>query len=119
MIPASTRRNFLGALLGGAAGLALPSTAYARRLAIAAPESGGGAENAQPGIIASPLGDSLIEFTGAGDNVVVVTGPDGVVMVNGGLRERAADLLKKVAERTGGKRVQCLVNTEWHPEQTG
>lgn len=120
MIPASTRRNFLGALFGGAAGLALPSTAFARRLAIAAPEFGGGAEDAHPGIItALRLSESLIEFTGAGDNVMAVTGPDGVVLVNGGLRERSADLLKAVAEGTGGKRVQCLFNTEWHPEQTG
>ena len=119
MFPASNRRNFLGALLGGAAGLALPATAFARRLELGVPETPSQDEEAHAGIIATPLGDNLIEFTGAGDNVIVVTGPDGVAMVNGGLAARSADLLKKIAEHTGGKRVQFLFNTDWHPEQTG
>jgi glyoxylase-like metal-dependent hydrolase (beta-lactamase superfamily II) len=49
----------------------------------------------------------------------VVTAPDGLVMVNGGLQERSADLLQAIAERTGGKRVQSLFNTDWHREHTG
>jgi cyclase len=60
-----------------------------------------------------------VEFTGAGGNVVVVTGPDGLVMINGGLRERSADLLEAIADHTGGKRVQALFNTDWHPDHTG
>jgi len=119
MFPASNRRNFLGALLGGAAGLALPTSAFARRLAIGGPATVAAGEEAHAGIIATPLGDNLTEFTGAGDNVVVVTGPDGVVMINGGLAGRSAELLKKIAEHTGGKRVQFLFNTDWHPEQAG
>jgi glyoxylase-like metal-dependent hydrolase (beta-lactamase superfamily II) len=70
-------------------------------------------------IAATPLGDNLIHVTGAGGNVVVVTAPDGLVMVNGGLQERSADLLGAIAERTGGKRVQSLFNTDWHREHTG
>ena len=50
---------------------------------------------------------------------MVVTAPDGLVMVNGGLQERSADLLKAIAERTGGNRVQALFNTDWHREHTG
>jgi cyclase len=104
MVPATNRRDFLGILLVGAAGLSLPFRAFAQR-----PTS----------ITATPLTDTLIHFTGAGGNVVVVTGPDGLVMVNGGREEMSADLLKAVAERTGGKRVQSLFNTDWHREHTG
>jgi cyclase len=105
MVSAPTRRDFLGIVLGGAAGLSLSS-----------PASG---QQRHAPIAASRLSDNLVEFTGAGTNVVVVTGPDGLVMINGGLRERSADLLKAVAEHTGGRRVQALFNADWHPESTG
>jgi cyclase len=111
MFPAPNRRDFLGILACGAAGLALPATSFARRL--------GPVEGARSAITAARLSDNLIELIGAGCNVVVVTGPDRVAMVNGGLRERSADLLKAVAEQTGGKRVEALFNTDWHPEFTG
>jgi glyoxylase-like metal-dependent hydrolase (beta-lactamase superfamily II) len=58
-------------------------------------------------------------ISGAGGNVVVVAGDDGVAMVNGGLREHAADLSKAVAEVAGGKPVRYLFNTDWHAEHTG
>jgi glyoxylase-like metal-dependent hydrolase (beta-lactamase superfamily II) len=103
-----TRRDFLGILAGGAAGLSLRSLAFAQT-----PSS------PHNPISATPLGDNLIHFTGAGGNVVVVTAPDGLVMVNGGLQERSADLLQAIAERSGGKRVQALFNTDWHREHTG
>ena len=41
-----------------------------------------------------------------------------MVVINGGWR-RDPRSLKKIAEHTGGKRVQSLFNTDWHPEQTG
>ena len=37
----------------------------------------------------------------------------------GGTAERSAELLKVVAEQTGGKPVQVLFNTHWHLENTG
>ena len=115
MSPAPNRRDFLGILLGGA-GLSwdgLKSVPY-NRTALGQTPSG-----VHPRIAGTPLSDNLIHFTGAGGNVVVVTAPDGLVMVNGGLQERSAELLKAIAERTGGKRVQSLFNTDWHREHTG
>jgi glyoxylase-like metal-dependent hydrolase (beta-lactamase superfamily II) len=76
-------------------------------------------QRAQSPITATRLSDNLLELTGAGGNVVVVTAPDGLVMVNGGARERSEDLLKAVAEHAGGTRVQALFNTDWHREHTG
>ena len=39
--------------------------------------------------------------------------------MNGGSAERSADLLKLVADQSGGKPVQVLFNTCWHPQHTG
>ena len=40
-------------------------------------------------------------------------------MVNGGLREHAAELSKTVSGLTAGKPVRYLFNTDWHAEHTG
>jgi cyclase len=111
MVPATSRRDFVRILLGGAPAFAFgfgaaglwPTLAFGQRTAVTG----------------TPLSDNLIHFTGAGGNVVVASGPDGLVMVNGGREEMSADLLKAVSERTGGKRVQALFNTDWHREHTG
>ncbi len=51
--------------------------------------------------------------------MVARTGSDGVLLVDGGLAERSADLLQAVAALPGSKPVRTLFNTHWHPEQTG
>jgi glyoxylase-like metal-dependent hydrolase (beta-lactamase superfamily II) len=63
--------------------------------------------------------DTLVLLTGAGANVVAMTGAGGVVMVDGGLAENSAALLDAVAGLAGGARVHTLFNTHWHPEHTG
>jgi cyclase len=98
----SDRRKFLQTALGGLAGL---SVAHA--------------QSATGAIATTPLGDNLFLLTGAGANVVARTGSDGVVLVDGGLAERAASLAKAVAALPGGRPVRTLFNTHWHPEQTG
>ena len=65
------------------------------------------------------LGDNLYLLTGAGANVVVRTGADGVVMVDGGLAQNAGALAQAVAALPNGGPVKTLFNTHWHPEQTG
>jgi cyclase len=91
--------------LGGAAIASLPS------LASAQPHRGP--------LTSNKLSDSVQLIAGAGGNVLLVTGPDGLVLVNGGLQERSPELLKMVAEQSGGKRVVALFNTDWHTEHTG
>src|ERR1700722_860522 len=119
MAATPTRRDVLGILLGGAAGLSLSSPASAQQRSSTVSTGPKPHIGSRGPITAVPLSDNLVEFTGAGGNVVVVTGPDGLVMIDGGLRERSADLLKAIAGHTGGKRVQALFNTDWHPEYTG
>jgi cyclase len=77
------------------------------------------ARAANGAIEAVRLSDTLAMFTGAGGNVLAVTGPDGIILVNGGLPDRSAALLEAVAAQAPGKRVTTLINTDWHPEQTG
>lgn len=63
--------------------------------------------------------NGLAVFEGAGCNVVGLAGPDGALLVDGGLAVNAPVLLKAVHARLGTRRVATLVNTHWHPEQTG
>jgi cyclase len=95
------RRRLLGLLIGSAA------TALVRPLFADTPVS------------ATRLTDRLLLFTGAGGNVVVFDGADGLWMINGGRREQSAALLASIAEQCRGKRVHTLINTDWHPDHTG
>jgi cyclase len=61
----------------------------------------------------------LAVFAGSGCNVVGLAGPDGALLVDGGLAANSAVLLKSVAENLKTRRVHTLINTHWHPEQTG
>ena len=61
----------------------------------------------------------LAVFSGAGCNVVGLAGPDGALLVDGGLAVNSSVLLKAVAENLKTQRVHTLINTHWHPEQTG
>jgi len=56
---------------------------------------------------------------GAGCNVVALPGPDGALLIDGGLAANSGVLLKAVEGATKARRVNTLINTHWHPEQTG
>jgi glyoxylase-like metal-dependent hydrolase (beta-lactamase superfamily II) len=109
MSPAPSRRDVLRTLIGSAAGLSLPAGLAPRAIA----------QSHHSTLTSTRLDDSLILVSGAGGNVVVVTGDDGAVMVNGGLREHAVELSRTVSDLTGGKPVRHLFNTDWHSEHTG
>lgn len=72
-----------------------------------------------PEITSALLADHLHLLGGAGCNVIVNTGKDGVVMVDGGLAENATALAQAVAALPNSGPVRTLFNTHWHPEQTG
>ena len=116
MVPATNRRDFVRILLAGAPAFACGFGAAGLWPSRAFGQSSSGLRTP---IGATPLSDNLIHFVGAGGNVLVVTGTDGLVMINGGREEMSADLLKAISDRTGGKRIQALFNTDWHREHTG
>jgi glyoxylase-like metal-dependent hydrolase (beta-lactamase superfamily II) len=61
----------------------------------------------------------LFLFEGAGCNVLAMRGPEGALMIDGGLAANAEALLQAVYDATGNDRIHTLINTHWHPEQTG
>src|ERR1019366_5768080 len=97
----SHRRDFFKTCfkttLGGVTGLALSHRVFA--------------QPAPATIKTTKLSDNLVMITGAGANVMLVLSPDGVLMVDGGLPDRSADLLKVVAEQSGQLPVRVLFNT--------
>ena len=77
-----------------------------------------GALQTPPRISATDLG-GLTLFQGAGCNVIAMRGDKGALMIDGGLAANADALLRAVKEKTGNSRIDTLINTHWHPEQTG
>ncbi len=104
------RRQVLQALAGGAAGLAVSELLPGKAFAQAAQE---------PPLTVTRLTDRIAVISGAGGNVVVLSGPDGVLLVDSGSAERSADLLEAVARLPGGHRIDTVFNTHWHWDHTG
>jgi cyclase len=99
------RRQFLQALLTGAAGLTLTW-----------PLAGQGRGPAP--ITALKMTDRIVAFSGNGGNVVMVIGPDGLLLIDGGLVGRGPDMARAVAE-VSPRLVQLLFNTHYHFDHVG
>ncbi|MET0293198.1 MAG: MBL fold metallo-hydrolase [Steroidobacteraceae bacterium] len=69
-------------------------------------------------IVESDVG-GLTLFTGAGCNVVGLRGPEGALLIDGGHAVNASVLQKSAHRKLGTRRIDTLVNTHWHPDQTG
>jgi len=108
-----TRRSLLQASLG-AAGASLSAGVLGSLISPAAR-----AKSAVTPIQSTKLADDLFLFQGAGSNVVVAKGGEGLLLVDGGSQERASELMKRISAQTGQHRVQQLVNTHWHWDHTG
>ena len=76
------------------------------------------AQQASPRISITDLGGATL-FQGAGCNVIALPGPDGALMIDGGLVANAEALLAAVRSATKSSRINTLINTHWHPEQVG
>jgi glyoxylase-like metal-dependent hydrolase (beta-lactamase superfamily II) len=100
------RREFIQTLLAGAAGLTLtwPSSVQAQR--------------GPAPITATKLTDRIAALSGAGGNVGVLSGPDGLLMIDGGTANRVTDLMKAVGE-ISPRMVQALFNTHYHFDHVG
>jgi glyoxylase-like metal-dependent hydrolase (beta-lactamase superfamily II) len=77
------------------------------------------ARSQQPAAITTADLDGVVLLQGAGCNVLALAGEDGALMVDGGLATNARALLDAVFAATGNDRIDTLINTHWHPEQTG
>jgi cyclase len=117
-------------LLGTAALTGCASTPASTAGSSAAPASGSSAAGKSQGtarparsVAASSLKvvdvAGLAVIQGAGCNVVALGGPDGALMIDGGLAANSAVLLQVLNNAVKTSRVSTLINTHWHPEQTG
>ncbi len=70
-------------------------------------------------ITVTQITPDLHVFDATDCNVVVVKGPQGSLLIDGGLAEHSRRLPSAVARVTGNSRVDTLINTHWHPAQTG
>ena len=68
---------------------------------------------------AAPLSDRLSFVTGPGGNIATFAGPDGLVMVDSGMPNRAGDLQDAARKLGGGRPVALLINTHWHIDHAG
>ena len=89
------RREFLQTLAAGAAALSIPRAAFGQKSS------------------ATKLTDKVTLITGAGNNIVVLAGDDGSLLVDCGDAAHAQDVLKLAG------RVNTVFNTHWHLESTG
>ena len=82
--------------------------------------AGASAQTAAQGASVLRLSDDLFVVQIPGEsNVVAHTGPEGVVLVDGGSSSAHEALMKAVSGLPGGRPVRTIFNTHWHPEQTG
>jgi cyclase len=104
-----TRRQFLnaGVHCAAAAGLGAFASAAPAQTARA------------PSIKATTLATGITLLDGAGCNVLAVKGANGSLLVDGGYAANSKALLAAAARATGNRRVSTLINTHWHPAQTG
>jgi cyclase len=77
-----------------------------------------GAQPVPARISTADLGGATL-LQGAGCNVIAMPGTDGALMIDGGRAADADALLAAVMSATHSSRIHTLINTHWHPEQTG
>jgi glyoxylase-like metal-dependent hydrolase (beta-lactamase superfamily II) len=99
-----TRRGFVCAGAAACGAWLVPAFGYAGQ--------------AGPRITATDLGGATL-LQGAGCNVVAIPGPNGALMIDGGLAASADALLAAVKTATRTSRIEMLIDTHWHPEQVG
>jgi len=98
----TSRRRFLQTGVAAAAGAALFRFDVSAQAKISTIDLGG-----------------LTLLQGAGCNVLALGGPDGALMIDGGLAANADALIAAVKTATRTTRISTLIDTHWHPEQTG
>jgi cyclase len=103
-----SRRGFVRSTVGVSAGAALaglPSVSWC-----AAPASK---------LTAQSLGPRLALITGGAANVLALGSDEGALLIDGGARADSSALLPLAMSAVGTGKIHTLINTHWHPEQTG
>ena len=56
---------------------------------------------------------------GAGANITVQIGDEGVLLVDSGSQEASEAVRREIERLAAGKPIRYLINTHWHPDHTG
>lgn len=104
-----SRRQFLGASVRLTAFASLGGTMSRQAAAAGGPAT----------IKATALAPGFTLLEGAGANVLAVKGEAASLLVDGGLEQHSKALLQAATRVTGNRKVGTLINTHWHPAQTG
>jgi glyoxylase-like metal-dependent hydrolase (beta-lactamase superfamily II) len=122
-----SRRRFLHTSTAALASALMPASALREGRLQAARAS---AQQVSTRISTTDLGGATL-LQGAGCNVVAMRGTDpnerrqgvpadqGALMIDGGRAANAEALVAAVKSATDSSRIHTLINTHWHPEQTG
>lgn len=97
------RRSFVGSLVSASA----YGTLFRSRLLAQQSE-----------IAVTPLKDKLHLLMGAGGNIVILEGDDGLLLVDSGLPDTITNIMS-AAGKIGKGKVTRLINTHWHTDHTG
>jgi|SRR5580658_2661215 cyclase len=100
------RRSVLKAGAGGLIAATLPPLLRSAPTDAAAPAT-------------THLTDRIAVLSGVGCNVLAVSAADGLTLVDCGAAAHTTALTGQLRQLPGGKRVQNVFNTHWHPDQTG
>ena len=67
----------------------------------------------------SPLSANVALLSGLGGNVVALSAPDGLLVIDSGAPEHSKELLKALTSLPGGHNIRTVINTHWHWDHTG
>jgi cyclase len=67
----------------------------------------------------SPLSADAVLLSGLGGNVVSLSTPDGLAVIDSGAPEHSTELLQALKSLPGGKSLRTVFNTHWHWDHTG
>src|SRR3954449_8345376 len=113
-LPSLSRRGFclccVGAATAAASGWLSPRQAYAEARGIVSLIKDSAAVSP---IVTHKLRNNITVLEGSGGNIAVLTGPDGKVLIDAGIRVSRPQITKVLAE-LGADPVTHLINTHWH-----
>jgi glyoxylase-like metal-dependent hydrolase (beta-lactamase superfamily II) len=70
-------------------------------------------------VTTTALADGLSWLTSGGTNVLALSTPEGLVLVDSGAPDRIDALIAELKALSGGGSVRTVFNTHYHPENTG
>lgn len=93
------------------AAILIPAT-----LALAHPSAPEG--SGAPALTVEKVTEKIHVIRGAGGNIAVLSGEDGIFLVDSGTAARSSDVLAAIRS-ISDKPIRYVLNTHWHPDHTG